>query len=112
MENFDLILSQAETATGRKPYSDKPKEQDPLAISFKISSRKKRMLLCLQQTIENIFPIRTYRLPYSMVVKDIYIYLCGYDPDNVTFVIARDGLFLYLESSEDGYPTIRWKLDI
>lgn len=47
-----------------------------------------------------------------MVVKDIYIYLCGYGPDSVTFVIARDGLFLYLESSEDGYPTIRWKLDI
>lgn len=29
MENFDLILSQAETTTGRKPYPDKPKEQDP-----------------------------------------------------------------------------------
>ncbi len=47
-----------------------------------------------------------------MVVKDIYIYLCGYVPDSVTFVISRDGIFLYLESSEDGYPTIRWKLDI
>lgn len=47
-----------------------------------------------------------------MVVKDIHIYLCGYDPDNVTFVIARDGIFLYLESSEDGYLTIRWKLNI
>jgi hypothetical protein len=112
MENFDLILSQAETNTGGKPYPDKPKEQDPLAISFKISSRKKRMLLCLQQTIENIFPVRTYRLPYFTVVKDIYIYLCRYDPDNVTFVISRDGIFLYLESSEDGYPTLHWKLNI
>lgn len=117
MENFDLILSQAETMTGRKPYPDKPKEQDPLAVSFKISNQKKRMLFCLQQTIssktnENIFPVRTYRLPYSMVVKDIFIYLYGYVPDSVTFVISRDGIFLYLESSEDGYPTIRWKLDI
>lgn len=112
MENFDLILSQAENGTGRKPYPDKPKEQDPLAISFKISSRKKRMLLCLQQTIENIFPVRTYRLPYLMVVKDIFIYLCGYGPDNVTFVISRDGIFLYLEPTEAGYPTLHWKLNI
>ena len=117
MENFDLILSQAETITGGKPYPDKPKEQHPLAVSFKISNQKKRMLLCLQQTIssktnENIFPVRTYRLPYSMVVKDIFIYLCGYCPDSVTFVISRNGIFLYLESSEDGCPTIRWKLDI
>ena len=70
------------------------------------------MLLCLQQTIENIFPLRTYRLPYSRVVKDIFIYLCGYDPDNVTFVISRDGIFLYLEPTESEYQTLRWKLNI
>lgn len=124
MKTINLFITEAETGDGTPVCTSKVSSRDGnLMVRVTLNPGMDKRLKDLMWIIEQDYPLRTYRLPMQYVASFIQVYHPNYSPAGATFVISRNGIFLYLEppasteaaeaaEATEALQTLHWNLNI